>query len=82
MDDAMTIYKGKVQIGTMLLDAEIEMDEKPITDDQIDAVTYLFADLRQYQARYPTWDKKVVDGSLAQPVTNPAQLLESGEVSK
>lgn len=76
-------HKATIQIGGTTLDADIEIDEAMvIDDDQLASMKGAFANYREYIAKYPTWVKeadKVVDGSIVQPVTDPARLLETKE---
>lgn len=60
--------KVTIQIGNTILDVhDIQIDMKPVFTEN---------------ANDPTWVKeagKVVDGSIVQPVTDPARLLETKE---
>lgn len=70
---------GKMQIGNMLLDGEIEVEEKvELPSEPLDVITLLRQMLSKFSVDMELGfsSDTVVEGSLAEPITDPARLLE------
>lgn len=73
------IQHGKIQVGDIILDAEIDIDakfdmeNKPLEPE----VVQLF---RAFVNQFPTWrtanEAQVVDGSIVEPITDEKRLLK------
>ncbi len=71
-------HKGKVQIGSSILDAELEIDEELEIPPEIKAAI----ERMRVAFNLPWWnigitDDKIVEGSLVKPITDESRLLES-----